>query len=217
MSLVNAIARAADIKWVLDEITRQQKAGRASFKNVDLTHICMSGHSFGGQTTFAVTGQTNPLPHNMFSRDDRIISAIAFSPNARSKMELDKQYGRINVPVLSITGSSDGSILDTGTKPEDRWLPYQTMPGGNSGHKYLQSFVAGDHMIFGGRPITRSPKSSRDRQIQAGVKASTLAFWEALLNNDSAAKKWLEKGDFKATLVFADVFEFKYAQVKNAR
>lgn len=209
MSLENATARTADIKWMLDEITRQQHAGRAPFTNVDLGHIGMSEHSFGGQTTFAVIGQTNPLLPNMFGRDDRITAAIAFSPNARSKMALDKQYGSISLPVLSITGRNDGSILDDGTKLEDRWLPYQTMTGGNSGHKYLLSFVDGDHMVFGGHPITRRPEANRDRQIQAGVKASTLAFWKATLNDDSAAKKWLEQGDFKATLVFANVFEFK--------
>ncbi len=209
MSLENASARAADIKWVLDEITRQEQAGRAPFTNVDRGHIGMSGHSLGGQTTFAVIGQTNPLLPTMVSRDDRITAAIAFSPNARTKMALDKQYGSISMPVLSITGSNDGSILDDGTKPEDRWLPYQTMPGGNSGHKYLLSFVDGDHMVFGGHAITRRPETNRDRQIQAGVKASTLAFWKATLNDDSAAKKWLEQGDFKATLVSADVFEFK--------
>jgi hypothetical protein len=58
----------------------------------------------------------------MFSRDDRIVSAIAFSPNARSKAGLDKQYGGISMPLLSITGSNDGSVLDDGSKPEDRWL-----------------------------------------------------------------------------------------------
>ncbi len=209
MSLANSTARAADIKWLLDEITRQQKAGHLPFANADLAHIGMSGHSFGGQTTFAVIGQTNPLLTNVFSRDDRITSAVAFSPNARYKAGLDKQYRGISMPVLSITGSNDGSVLDDGTKPEDRWLPYQSMPGGNSGHKFLLSFVDGDHMVFGGHPITRRHETSRDRQIQAGVKASTLAFWKATLNGDSAAKKWLEEGAFKATLVSADVFEFK--------
>ena len=213
MNLENSQARADDIKWLLDEIARQEKAGRAPFIQTDFNRIGLSGHSFGGQTTFAVIGQINPLLPKMFVRDERIIAAIAFSPNARSKIALDKQYGSIAIPVLSVTGNKDGSVLDDATKPEDRLLPYKNMQGGEFGSKYLVSFVGGDHMVFGGHPLTRRAETDRDRQIQWGVKASTLAFWQATLSRDvderNDAKKWLEQGDFKSALTSADIFEYK--------
>ncbi len=206
MNLDNSRLRIGDVKFALDEMTRLHDAGVAAFAQADLAHIGMSGHSFGAQTTLAIAGQQLPLPGAASSRDPRIAAAIAFSPNARVKFLQDRQFGSIALPFFSITGTRDGSVLDDKTRYEDRLIPYEKMPAGD---KYLLSFLDGDHMVFGGHALGgRRPETARDRDIQRGVKAATLAFWNATLKQDAGAREWLRR-DLRSTLIAGDSFSFK--------
>jgi len=207
MNLENSRLRIGDVKFALDEMARLRDAGAAPFKHADLARIGMSGHSFGAQTTLAVAGQLLlPLPGVAGTREARIVAAIAFSPNARVKIGLDRQFAGITLPFFSVTGTRDGSVLDDRTRYEDRLAPYEKMPAGD---KYLASFVDGDHMVFGGHALGgRRPETTRDREIQNGVKAATLAFWDATLKRDASARDWLQR-DFKSTLIAGDSFTFK--------
>jgi predicted dienelactone hydrolase len=209
MNADNTVARVQDVKWVLGEVERLKNAGAAPFNLIDLKRVGMSGHSFGAQTTLLLAGQRNPSLPNASARDSRIRAAIAFSPNARVKTELDRQFANITMPLFSITGTADGSVLNDDTRYEDRMLPYQHMPPGG---KYLVSFADGDHMMFGGHASgSRRAESARALEIQVGVKAATLAFWNAMLRDDVAAKTWLaaEEGGFKTSLRPGDKFAFK--------
>lgn len=207
MTLANLTLRIDDVHFVIDEVIRRTLAREATFANADPKRLGMSGHSFGAQTTLSVAGQRSPSAIAFSVIDKRICSAIAFSPNARNQNALSSQFGDIKLPFFSITGTDDGSILDDRTKPEHRRLPFENMP---AGQKYLAVFDAGDHMVFGGHGFgLRRPETARDKKIQVDVMASTLAFWNATLKQDAAARNWLEKGDFRATLNTKDVFEYK--------
>lgn len=139
--------------------------------------------------------------------DTRITAAIALSPNARNKTNLQRQFASITMPFFSITGSEDGSVQGDGTKPEDRRLPFVHMP---AGEKFLAVFEGGDHMVFGGHELGgRRLETARDRVIQGRVNAATIAFWKATLKGDSDARRWLAGGGFKASLDAKDVFETK--------
>ena len=152
-------------------------------------------------------GQKTPLSDEQSGLDSRISAAIAFSPNARNKNNLARQFGDIKLPFFSITGSDDGSILDDRTKPEHRRLPYENMA---PGQKYLAVFDRGDHMVFGGHVFgLRRPETVRDKEIQAGVMAGTLAFWNATLKPDVTARRWLEQGAYRAAIGSKDTFEQK--------
>lgn len=207
MTMNNLGLRVNDVRFVIDEVIRRARASEAAFANADPNRLGMSGHSFGAQTTLAVTGQKAPSIGGQSGLDLRISAAIAFSPNARNKRNLARQFGDITLPFFSITGSEDGSILDDGTKSADRRMPYAYMP---TGQKYLAVFDGGDHMVFGGHALGgRRPETARDRQIQERVMAGTLAFWNAQLKQDGAARSWLEQGGYQATLGDKDVFEYK--------
>lgn len=206
MSLDNSRLRIGDVAFALDEMARLQAAGVAPFSYANLARVGMSGHSFGAQTTLAVAGQRLPLQNATGATDVRIAAAIAFSPNARVKTGLDTQFAGVTMPVLSITGTRDGSILGDATRYEDRLLPYNNMPPGG---KYLLSFRDGDHMVFGGHALgARRAETARDRDIQTSVKAATLAFWNATLKQDGAEKNWLQQ-EFKSMLVDGDTFAHK--------
>ena len=207
MTLSNLSLRVGDVGFVIDEVIRRSASGDTAFANADPRRIGMSGHSFGGQTTLAVTGQKSPMLGGQAGLDLRISAAIAFSPNARDKSNLARQFGEITLPFFSVTGSMDGSILNDDTKFEDRRLPYENMP---AGQKYLAVFDGGDHMVFGGHALgARRPETARDKRIQLDVMAGTLAFWNATLMKDASARSWLDDGGYKATLGSQDIFERK--------
>ena len=207
MTMKNLGYRVGDVRFVIDEVTRRATAGDAAFDRADSTRIGMSGHSFGAQTTFAVSGQKSPSLAGQAGLDTRIVAAIAFSPNARNKNNLSRQFGDIRVPFFSITGTEDGSILGDGTRYQDRILPHENMPAGG---KYLLVFDGGDHMVFGGHMIEgRRSETARDREIQAVVKNATLAFWNATLKQDASARKWLSASGLAATLGANDRFASK--------
>ena len=200
-------ARIGDVRFVIDEVIRRALAGETAFAHADAKRIGMSGHSFGSQTTMAVSGQKAGNLGGQSGLELRLTSAIAFSPNARNKRNLARQYGDIRIPVFSITGTVDGSILGDGTRYQDRLLPFENMALGG---KYLVVFDAGDHMVFGGHEFgPRRAETARDREIQAAVKAGSLAFWDATLKDDAAARQWLTDGGFQSMLDKKDRFASK--------
>lgn len=209
VTMNNLGLRVGDVQFAIDEITRLGADKASLFALADANKIGMSGHSFGAQTTLALAGQASPAVRGQTGFDKRIVAAIALSPNARSKTNLDKQFGDIRIPFFSITGTQDGAVLDDGTEFTHRMLPYQNMPAGN---KFLAVFEGGDHSVFGGHRLAgRRPQTSRDVEIQNDVKAGTLAFWEHYLKGQQAALDWLKNSQagFKSILLTNDIFEFK--------
>jgi len=79
-SLKNFMLRAEDVPVVLDQLakwsddTAHELAGR-----LDVRRVGMSGHSFGGHTTQAVSGQSFPSGGQRLA-DTRIKAAIVMSP-----------------------------------------------------------------------------------------------------------------------------------------
>lgn len=207
MTVTNLGLRVGDVQFAISDAIRRQSMGDPGLVLADTKRIGMSGHSFGAQTTLAVSGQKFGTLAGQSGLDLRITAAIAFSPNARNKKNVERQFGDIRIPFFSVTGTRDGSILGDGTRYQDRMMPYENMPAGG---KYLVVFDQGDHMVFGGHALGgRRPETDRDREIQQGVKAATLAFWNATLKGDAQERKWLEEGRFKSMLKENDVFSFK--------
>ena len=212
MTMSNLGLRVGDVHFVIDEIVRKTSAGSGAFKLADTRKIGMSGHSFGAQTTLSVAGQASPSIGGQSGFDKRISAAIAFSPNARNKNRMEKQFGDIRMPFFSITGSKDGAVLNDDTTVADRTLPFQYMPAGD---KYLLVLDDADHMLFGGlNTAQRKASAARDAEIKADVKAVTLAFWNAYLKADGSAKSWLatgrgEVGSIVSVLAANDRFESK--------
>lgn len=207
MTVSNLGLRVGDVRFVIDEVSRRKSIGEPSFANADPGRLGMSGHSFGAQTTLAVTGQKSANLSGQSGLDLRITAAIALSPNARNKQRPERQFGDIRLPFFSITGTKDGSILGDGTQYQDRIVPYRNMPPGG---KYLVVFDEGDHMVFGGHDLgSKRGDAARDRAIQELVKAGTLAFWDATLKGDEVAGAWLAAGGFASQLGTRDTFASK--------
>lgn len=203
-SLEQFMARVRDVRFVLDELERRQRAGDAIARKVDLSRIGMSGHSFGAVTTQALAGQgfdaraLRAAGERGFS-DPRLKAFVAFSPSVRNEWLVD-QFGAIGRPFFSITGTEDGLVgAGIGVPAELRLKVFEGMA---PGHKFLLNLTGADHMIFNGGGRWRAPRGhdrasidpARDEHHERLVRGTSTAFWLGTLADDGAALAWLQLG-----------------------
>ena len=178
----SAVDRQEDIIFVLDQVTMLNK-GDARFKGkFNLDAIGMSGHSFGAHTTFEAAGQAMA---GLKVKDSRIKAIIPMSAPL-PKLNIDRAYANVHVPTMLMSGTLDDSPLSE-TKAKDRRVAYDKLAGVD---KWFINFEGGDHMIFSGRLAAKGDRKM-DADFQRCIKQATLAFWDAYLKNDRAARAWL--------------------------
>jgi predicted dienelactone hydrolase len=193
------IARAADMRFVLDELERRARAGGTPWSRVRLDAIGASGHSFGAQTVLAVAGKRFPVRAPAFV-EPRFRAFIAFSPalGREDGQSPTQQFGAIERPLLLLTGSLDGDPLNRAFEGEDRARVYEGLPAGK-GTRALLWLDGADHMSFGGnaaRPLAaRRGRVKRDGAVAAErepahhalIAQTTTLWWRAQLLGDAAA------------------------------
>jgi predicted dienelactone hydrolase len=162
---------------------------------LDLQRVGVAGHSFGAYTTLAIAGQSG-MGGRLSQADARVKAAIPMSAPvpAGARRDLDSAYGTIRIPCLHMTGTRDSSPIGETTIAQRR-LPYDHS---RNSDQYLLTFQDGDHMIFSGRP-RQTGGGELDELFQGHIRSVSLAFWDAYLRGDAAAKAWLSK-DFAAAL-----------------
>lgn len=204
----NALDRAGDVSFALDQLEKlNQDANFPLRGKLDLQKIGMAGHSFGANTTLLVSGLKLPLAKSL--ADPRIRCAIAMSSPAPLTKNYDEIYGGIQIPLYHLTGTKDTSPIDrAGSSAADRQLPFQHS---KSADAYLTVFQNGDHMVFSG--WRRGAPVASDERNFALIQQSTLAFWDAYLKGDNAAKTWLQN-DYAKELAANGTFEQKIVKTK---
>jgi pimeloyl-ACP methyl ester carboxylesterase len=147
----------------------------------------IAGHSFGAYSAQLFAGAEIDLPGEgpKNFKDDRFAAAILLSAQGRDQQGLREGSWRgITDPMMNVTGTLDG-----GAKGQDwHWKvePYEFAPPGD---KYLAVLTDADHYLGG---IAR-PKQSPVPTQKDAVKQLTLAFLDAYLTGDAAAKAWLDE------------------------
>jgi predicted dienelactone hydrolase len=197
----NALDRAADVSFAIDRmLSLNRQAGFPLKGLVNETQIGMAGHSFGAWTTLAVVGEKTAAPHTL--ADSRIKAAIAMSAPVPGGAEKAKgQFTGIAVPVFHMTGTLDNSPIGE-TKAPDRRIPFDqsTTPG-----SCLLILDGADHMTFSGHIF--GAFQQEDARYQALILAGSVAFWDATLRGDQAARAWLYNGGFATLLGKQGTFE----------
>ena len=192
-----ALDRAKDVTFALDQLSRDARLSALA----DTNRMGIAGHSFGSWTVLAAAGQRlGPLGDQLADR--RLKAGLAMSSPVPARLR-DDTYRTISMPLLHMTGTADVSPVSDTTAAQRR-VPYDRIA---ADHQYLVTFEGGDHMIFSGRP--RAVADPRDADFQALIVQGSLAFWDAWLRDDAAARKWLEGGGYAEALGARAVFEQK--------
>ncbi len=183
--------RMYDIPFVLDQLEHFALENPDIGEHMDMSRICMSGHSFGAMTTQVMAGMKFPNHENrlMDLRDNRISCGILYSPvpiGHISDAPPEDLYSSIDIPLFHMTGTDDALPLDD-YGYEHRLIIYE-----HSSHpeKYLQVLDDGDHMVYNG---TRGKLAVNPRRAEHedAIKIAAFAFLESYLKDNKVAKAWL--------------------------
>jgi dienelactone hydrolase len=203
VSLEQFGARLADVRFVLAELDRRQRAGDRVAARLDLGRLGMSGHSYGAVTALYLGGQRPALGGFAFGTlaEPRFTAFLAFSPQAVPASDPGRQFASFDRPALLVTGTLDGqTAMGLGATPEQRLVPFEAMPA--SGNKFMLVVDRADHMFFNGTRGLRDLGIVARTGIDFGaveehgyprVKAVSAAYWRAYLRDDRGALEWLKR------------------------
>jgi fermentation-respiration switch protein FrsA (DUF1100 family) len=217
MDPANAINRPLDVRFAIDELERLARDPHFVLHDrLDLSRLGIAGHSFGAYTVLAVSGQViagGLGPAKSLGPDPRVKAAIAMSSQRPRRGDLDVAYDPIAIPVFHMTGTADGSgrnaahgnDLGVGNStPADRRVAYDHT---RHAPAYLLTFTGGDHMVFSGQ--RRRGAGTHDKEFHDLILRASVAFWDAELKGDAAARQWLAGGGFAKELGALGTFEQK--------
>jgi predicted dienelactone hydrolase len=180
------IERPKDVTFALD-VLLASPANPLLSGRVDAARLAHAGHSFGAFTTLALLGaryhQAGDLSPVVSFPDTRIKCGVALSPQGATTLGLfSGSWDNITRPSLTMHGTLDSAI---GTDdPATRRQPYAEMPAGNKAHLTLTD---GEHNDFSDTGI-----SEEGDRFTRWYFPAMLAFLDTHLNNDPAAREWLD-------------------------
>lgn len=174
--------RPEDIHFLLDQLSELERISPQLRGLLDHSRIGVGGHSYGAYTTQAIGGATVTMPDSTSPRsfaDKRVKAIVILSPQGEGQMGLTKDsWNDLTRPMLAMYGSRDfGSQRQT---PTWRSQSYSSSPAGD---KYDVEVQGATHMTFAGRD---------NNDMFKCVMTDTLAFWDAYIKDDPAAKRWLQ-------------------------
>jgi predicted dienelactone hydrolase len=202
-----AIDRLHDIAFVLETLPHQA----ALRGRIDMARVAIAGHSYGAWTVTHMLGERLPGGALLEARVGLALPApqlragVALSPVPPLGMPPDLAYGRVQAPILHVTGTQDRGHIEAAT-PEDRLIPFRHIaaPG------VLVVLQGAGHAAFAGEaaagPRWNEP-TFHDRTARAAV-----LFLRAVLLRDAAAGALLLRG---TTLGPGDRIESKGTLVQD--
>lgn len=204
-SLENFRLRVGDVPAVLDQLdTWNRDADHPLAGRLDLDRVGMSGHSFGAQTTQAVSGQSLPLVGQKFT-DRRIKAAVIMSPGSpQGRRDPAAAFAEVAIPWLLLTGTKDTARIG-GQTVESRLAVFPALPPGG---KYELVLHDAEHSAFTDRPLP-GDREPRKPEHHRAILAISTAFWDATLRNDTAARVWLDGTGPRSVLTEDDRWQKK--------
>jgi predicted dienelactone hydrolase len=198
-SLENFQLRVRDVPRVLDQLEAWNRAADHPLAGrLELGDVGMSGHSFGAQTTQAVSGQSYPLIGRRFT-DDRIKAAVIMSPGSpQGRRDPRGAFADVTIPWMLMTGTKDAALIG-GQSVESRLAVFPALPPGG---KYELVLHDAEHSVFSDRPLP-GDREPRNPAHHRAILALSTAFWDAMLLDDPAARAWLD-GDGPQQLLDED-------------
>ncbi len=182
-------SRPRDISFLLDSLPELQKRIPGLMEKIDTKRIGVAGHSMGSYTAEAVAGALIDLPGHSASdfSDPRAKAILCLSPQGPGQFGLSAHsFDRITLPFMGITGSLD----NLGPQANAAWhkIPFERS---ESGDKYELFIEGANHMSFVSGQTLVAARSSQAAAILGYTNSASLAFWDAYLKEDPAAREFL--------------------------
>ena len=193
--------RISDVERVLDALFAPGEEIPGLTGNIDYGRRVMAGHSFGAMIAQIIWGQPlkDPKSSESVSYALDFDAAIIMSGPGPMPQMADGAFTGMRGPMLVSGGTRDTRNVGDGVIFPWEWrlLSYEQSPPGD---KYSVVLEEGDHYLGGlicrddrGGPQNRGGAPDTEGQtILAGV---TTAFLDAWLNDDAAARRFLEEFD----------------------
>lgn len=197
--------RFEDVPFALDELTAMNASGPLKGR-LDMARLGMSGHSFGAVSTLTAAGMKLGRRGIAQFHEPRFRAAIAYSPNKPiGARDVDAAFADVAIPILHFTGTEDGNPLDPSQPPSDRQIPFRAIPAAG---QYLVVLNGGDHGVFGGQR-RRGETVATDEAYHRLICEMSVAFWDAYLMDDAAARAWLRDGGAAGELAGSASYEMR--------
>ncbi len=197
------LLRVQDVPAVLDQLANwNEDMAHAFAERLDLHRVGMSGHSFGAITTQAVSGQIPPIGQGF--TDIRIKAAVIMSPSGPANGNVNQAFSSVKIPWMLLTGTKDNNPI-SGADPKTRLVVLPALPLGS---KYQLVLNKAEHSAFTERALPGETERRNPNHHRA-ILAVTTAFWDAYLQNDESARKWLDGESVKSVLEKEDKWHKK--------
>lgn len=178
---------------------------------IDASRLGISGHSYGAITTLISAGQRVPGFDQALSVP-QFQGGFVMSPSPpRAGYDAGATgFARMHFPLFHLTGTDDRTPAED-FPPEARRIPFDRI--GNV-TQYLLIINGATHMTFSGENrsvglVRADPRLNENLPL---IKAAAVAFWQAHLNGDAAARAWLERGGYAGFVGPRGTVEVKLAR-----
>lgn len=181
--------RFRDLSYVIDELRTWNEGEGPLGGHIDLNRIGLSGYSFGARTALGLLGEKVGKQGRSY-KDERIKAGISYSPTPVWKqVDLTEKFTDVGVPIFHLAGTAD-RIWTEPILPEDRNAGFHAIAAPD---QTLLVLGGADHVTFAGsRPKGDYDRYNEGRHHQL-IKAASLAFWDAYLRDDDAARNWFQE------------------------
>jgi predicted dienelactone hydrolase len=119
--------------------------------------------------------------------DPRVHAVLLLSPQGPGEFGLtDHSWDHVSIPLLSMTGSQDAAA--NGQGPDWKKIPFDRSAPGDKYHVFIEG---ANHMSFVSARTLLPARAAQGEMILAYANSAALAFWDAYLKADPAAKSYL--------------------------
>lgn len=183
-------SRAEDISFVLDSLPVLPNHVPALAGKLDPDRIGVGGHSMGAFTADALAGARIDLPNHPDDNfaDPRVRAVLLLSPQGPGEFGLhDHSWDHVSLPLLSMTGSLDRAA--NGRGPDWKKIPFDRSLASDKYHVFIEG---ANHMSFIGARTLLPAHAAQGEMILGYTNSASLAFWDAYLKADPAARAYLQ-------------------------
>jgi hypothetical protein len=201
-SIAESGTGAPDVTSVIDSLAALQTRFPAIRGKLDTAHIGVAGNASGAVAAEAVAGALLELPGRPRSNlaDPRVRAVLCISPQGPGQAGLtERSFDQLVSPYLGISGTRDAAPARFAAAAWHKAAFERSQPG----DKY-EVFVQGvDGILAGSERFMGSDDASQNAQSSGSaakhIHTATLAFWDAYLKHDMAAKRYLQSDALQKT------------------